>query len=65
MIGRKYIFDFGRYKDESLLYVLKYDPQYLEWCDVKIDWFQLDDFIRLEVDETLQEEYRRRMENDI
>lgn len=39
---RKYVFTFGKYKGLDLEEVLEIDPQYVLYCQEKIDWFDLD-----------------------
>ena len=34
-----YIFDFGKYKGETVEYVGYLDPSYISWCIEKFDWF--------------------------
>lgn len=54
---RSYVFQFGRYKGNTLEFVLDTDPQYLLFCQSKIDWFDLHHTILDEIDRTEDERY--------
>ena len=47
---RKTILTFGRYKGYSVEDILEVDPQYLLFCQNKIDWFDLDHKILDEIE---------------
>lgn len=55
---KKAILTFGKYKGQSIEFVMDTDPQYLLFCQSSIDWFDLDHKILDELDRTEDERLR-------
>jgi len=51
---RNKVLTFGKYKGKTIQFVLDFDPQYLLFCQEKIEWFDLDHKI---LDEVEDEQY--------
>lgn len=43
------IFNFGKYKGKTLLYVIDNDPQYIIWCIDNIEDFNINEKLKLEL----------------
>lgn len=48
---KNHVLNFGKYRGWKLGDVMEHDPQYLLYCQSKIDWFDLSHLILDELDE--------------
>ena len=54
---KSHVLNFGKYKGWTVEKVMEHDPQYLLYCQSKIDWFDLDHKILDEIDDDLDERF--------
>jgi hypothetical protein len=52
----EYVFTFGKYKGKFYGDIREQWPQYIQWCDDALDWFNLPDDEREYIDELVAEE---------
>lgn len=51
---------FGRYRDKTLDWVLKYSPSYVNWCINNVRWVQFSDWTKNKVREWKNKLYREK-----
>ena len=52
---KAHVLNFGKYKGWTVEAVMEHDPQYLLYCQSRIDWFDLDHKILDEIDSDLDQ----------
>src|SRR5436189_6402795 len=59
------IIKFGQYKGEdyTVADLIKKKPSYLIWLDDNVEWFNLDDDVRLKAEEAVEKELNKRNSN--